>query len=62
LNRGHPAVSQATLIDDPASSEGGATFATISGDDLYYVVAEGPGNQTVGSPLMDVRVKRVKLR
>jgi len=62
LNRDRPAVSQATLIDDPASSDGSATFATISGDDLYYVVAEGPGNQTAGSALMDVRVKRVKLR
>jgi hypothetical protein len=62
LNRDHSAVSQATLIDDPASSEGGATFATISGDDLYYVVAEGPGSQTVGSPLIDMRVMRVKLR
>ena len=62
LNRDHSAVSQATLIDDPASSEGSATFATISGDDLYYVVAEGPGSQTVGSPPMDVRVMRVKLR
>jgi hypothetical protein len=62
LNRDHSAVSQATLIDDPASSEGSATFATISGDDLYYVVAEGPGSQTVGSPLIDVRVMRVKLR
>ena len=62
LNRDHAAVRQATLIDDPASSEGSATFATISGDDLYYVVAEGLANQTVGSSLMDVRVKRVKLR
>ncbi len=62
LKRDQPAVSQATLIEDPASSEGHATFATISGDDLYYLVTEGPGNQAVGSPLMDVRVKRVKLR
>jgi hypothetical protein len=62
LNRDHSAVGQATLIDDPSSGEGGATIATISDDDLYYVIAEGPGNQTVGSPLMDVRVKRVKLR
>lgn len=62
LNRDHTAVSQATLIDDPASSEGSTTFATISGDDLFYVVSEGSGNQTVGSPLVDVRVKRIKLR
>jgi hypothetical protein len=61
LNRDHPAVSQATLIQE-ASSEGGATFATISGDDLYYLIAEGPGSQTVGSSPMDVRVMRVKLR
>lgn len=61
LNRDRSAVSQATLIDDLASSEGSATLATISGDDLYYAVAEGPGDQTAGSPLMDVRVKRVKL-
>jgi hypothetical protein len=62
LNRDHAAVNQATLIDDPAFSGGGAAFATISGDELYYVVAEGAGNQTAASPLMDVRVKRVKLR
>ena len=62
LNRDHTAVSQATLIDDPASSEGGARFATISGDDLYYLAAEGPGNQTGRSAVMDVRVMRVKLR
>jgi hypothetical protein len=62
LNRDHSGVSQATLIDDPISSEGSATFAAISDDDLYYVVTEGPGNQTVELPLMDVRVKRVKLR
>ena len=61
LNRDHSGVSQATLIDDPVSSGGSATFAAISDDDLYYVVTEGPGDQTVGSPLMDVRVKRVKL-
>ena len=62
LNRDHSGVSQAMLIDDSASSEGSATFATISGDDLYYVVAEGAGSQTVGSPPMDVRVMRIKLR
>jgi DNA-binding beta-propeller fold protein YncE len=62
LTRDHLAASQAALIDDPGSADGSATFATISDDDLYYVVAEAPGNQTVGSALVDVRVKRVRLR
>jgi hypothetical protein len=34
----------------------------MSGDDLYYLVAEGPANLTAGSALMDIRVKRVTLR
>jgi hypothetical protein len=62
LNRDHTAVSQATLIEDPPSSDASAPFATVSDDDLYYVVANGSGDQATGTPLMDVRVKRVKLR
>jgi hypothetical protein len=62
LNRDQTSVSQATLIDDSSPSGGGATFAAISGDDLYYVVAEAPANQTAVSPLMDVHVQRVRLR
>lgn len=62
LNGDRRAVSQATLIDDQASSDGSATAATISGDDLYYAVAEGPGNQPDGSERMDVRVTRLRLR
>ena len=70
LNRDQAAVNQATLIEDPAFRGAGAAFATVSGDDLYYLVAEGPGNPAVGplalsgveGSLTDVRVKRVKLR
>jgi DNA-binding beta-propeller fold protein YncE len=62
LNRDRRAVSEATLLDDSVSSDGSAIFAAMSGDDLYYLVAEGPGKQTAGSALMDVRVKRVTLR
>ena len=62
LNRSHSAVSQATLIEDPTSREGAASFATISGDDLYYLVADGSGTKAAGSALTDVRVKRVTLR
>ena len=62
LNRDRSAVSQATLIDDPPAGEGITSSATVSGDDLYYLVADGSGTKTVGSPLTDVRVKRVKLR
>ena len=62
LDRDQTSVRQATLAEDPASSEGHATFAAMSGDDLYYVVAEGPENLAAGSPLTDVRVKRVTLR
>jgi len=62
LDREQTSVRQATLAEDPASGEGHATFAAISGDDLYYVVAERPENLTAGSPLTDVRVRRVTLR
>jgi hypothetical protein len=62
LDRDRPSVREATLTGDPASGEGPAAFATISGDDLFYVVTEGAEKPTPGSPLTDVRVKRVKLR
>jgi hypothetical protein len=62
LDRDRTAVREATLADDPASSEGQATFAAMSGDDLYYVVADSAENLTAGSPLTDVRVRRVTFR
>ncbi len=62
LNRNQSAVSQATLIEEPPPGEGIAGSATISGDDLYYLVSDGSGTKTAGSPMTDVRVKRVTLR
>jgi hypothetical protein len=62
LNRGRDAVSQATLLDDPAPGDGDALSATVSGDDLYYLVVEGSGDRAAGSSVSDVRVKRVTLR
>jgi sugar lactone lactonase YvrE len=62
LNRAQTAVSDATLIEEPVANADGASFATISDDDLYYVVPTGPGSDAAGSPLIDLRVKRVKLR
>ena len=60
LNRDRRAVTQATLIGNPASGDGDAAWATISGGDLYYLVAGRP-EPRAGSGLIDVRVKRVKL-
>jgi hypothetical protein len=60
LNRDR--VSQAALIEDPAAIEGSAIFATVSGDDLYYASTGGPGNQAGGSAVVDVHVRRFKLR
>ena len=53
-------VTSATLIDRAPSDEG-AAFAAMSGGDLYYLLTGGPENQTAGSALMNVRVRRVTL-
>ena len=62
LNRAGSAVRQATLIEEPRPAEGLSGSATVSGDDLYYLVADGSGTKSARSPLTDVRVKRVTLR
>jgi hypothetical protein len=61
LNRDRRTITMATLIEAPAASEDTPTMATISGDDLYYLVvpAQNPG---AGSGLVDVRVRRLTLK
>jgi hypothetical protein len=56
LNRDGRSVTAATLIDTLPANADGATFATISGGDLYYLLA---GDTSSGS--MNVRVRRIQL-
>ena len=60
LAREGRAVTGATLIDRPPA-DGDAVFAAMSGGDLYYLLTGGPENQTAGTALMNVRVRRVTL-
>ena len=62
LNGDRRAVSAATLIETFASDADAAMEATISGDDLYYFAGAGSQGQGTASGLMNVRVRRVKLR
>ena len=61
LNRDRRTITMATLIEAPAASEDTPTMATISGDDLYYLVvpAQNPG---AGAGLVDIRVRRITLK
>jgi len=61
LNRG-PAVASATVIDATLGPDAGPTFATISGDDVYYLVSQpGDSPPTPGTRVMNVVVKRIRL-
>jgi hypothetical protein len=61
LNRGR-AVTDATVIDVPPSGDPGSTFATVSGDDVYYLVTQqGDSPTTPGARVMNVVVKRIRL-
>ena len=62
LNGDRRAVSAATLIETFAADSDAAMEATISGDDLYYFNGAGSQGQGTASGLMNVRVRRVKLR
>jgi sugar lactone lactonase YvrE len=61
LNRDRRTITMATLIEAPAASEDTPTMATISGDDLYYLVVptQNPG---AGAGLVDIRVRRITLK
>ena len=61
LNRGRT-VTNATVIDVPPSGDPGSTFATVSGDDVYYLVTQqGDSPTTPGARVMNVVVKRIRL-
>jgi hypothetical protein len=61
LNRGR-AVTDATVIDVPPSGDPGSTFATVSGDDVYYLVTQQGDSPTIpGARVMNVVVKRIRL-
>lgn len=61
LSRDRRAITAATLLEGPAAGGDAATIATVSGDDLYYLVAPTE-NQSAGSVLVDVRVNRITLK
>ena len=61
LNGGR-AVTVATVLEAFLSPDAGPTFATISGDDVYYLVTQqGDSPPTSGARVMSVVVKRIRL-
>ena len=60
LNRGQ-AVTSATVIETSVARVGTPTIATVSGDDLYYLVTQDGARATPGAGAMDVVVKRIRL-
>jgi hypothetical protein len=58
LNGDRRTVTEAKLIETPAGIQEEATPATVSGGDLYYVVAERTNGQ---DGAITVRVRRIKL-
>jgi hypothetical protein len=65
LNNTGRTVTAASVIDVSIPEARGATFATISGDDLYYLAAATAGDPTpitAAGPLADFVVRRVSLR
>ena len=62
LNGDRRAVSAATLIETLPADAGEAMEATVSGDDLYYFTGAGSQGQETTSGLLNVRVRRVRLR
>jgi hypothetical protein len=61
LSRGG-AVTDATVIEASLSRDAGPTFATVSGDDLYYLVAQQEDAPAMpGGRVMNVVVRRIRL-
>lgn len=60
LTRGR-AVTSATVIAAPLSRDAGPTIATLSGDDVYYLVTQEHSPAMPGARVMNVVVKRVRL-
>ena len=60
LNRSR--VTDAMAIEAPLGSERGSTFATISGDDVYYLVTQqGDSTTSPGARVMNAVVRRIRL-
>jgi len=67
LNTTGSRVIEATVIEASLPVGSGPTFATITGDDLYYLVATGAesgisGDRAPGGESVDVVVQRIRLR
>jgi hypothetical protein len=60
LNRGG-SVTAATVLQASLSRDAGPTFATVSGDDVYYLVTEEEQPTTPGTKVVNVVVKRIRL-
>ena len=59
---GGGAVTEAMVIEASLSRDAGPTFATVSGDDLYYLVTQQADSPTTpGARVMNVVVKRIRL-
>jgi hypothetical protein len=62
LSRGR-AVTDATVIGAALSRDAGPTFATVSNDDVYYLVTQQRNSPTTpGAKVMNVVVKRIRLQ
>ena len=60
LNRSR--VTDAMAIEAPLGSERGSTFATISGDDVYYLVTQqGDSTTRPGARVMNAVIRRIRL-
>jgi len=60
-------VTEATVIDTSLPAGSGPTFATIAGDDLYYLATRSADSttrpdQASGVENVDVLVQRIRLR
>ncbi len=67
LNSTGRRVTEATAIGASLPAGSGPTFATITGEDLYYLVTKSaesgtPSDQVRGREIVDVLVQRVRLR
>jgi hypothetical protein len=68
LNRNRTTVTRGVIVEESLASEAGPTFATITGDDLYYLEVVPP-NGSAGTPdssstpgMVDIAVRRIRLR
>ena len=66
LNDSGRAVTAATVIDAAIPATGGPTFATVSGDELFYVVAapdaSGQSQAPSSGPFGEFTIRRIRLR